>query len=198
MSARNLESPKDGPVSYSANPELPRGVIHLHLRMRRGLQGISLLWRPNTGGMATARLLPCQIIRWDGESIIRDREGLKGPKKQPKRGRLWPNDGSCIRLRPEHKDHVWSYDFMAERTNNGRASRILSIIDEFTRECLRIKVNRNISSHNVIDELFSLFIFRGIPEHIRSDNGPEFTATAVTRCLSRLGVKSLLIEGGRP
>ena len=87
---------------------------------------------------------------------------------------------------------------MAERTNNGRASRILSIIDEFTRECLRIKVNRNISSHNVIDELFSLFIFRGIPEHIRSDNGPEFTATAVTRCLSRLGVKSLLIEGGRP
>ena len=87
---------------------------------------------------------------------------------------------------------------MAERTNNGRASRILSIIDEFTRECLRIKVNRNISSHNVIDELFSLFIFRGIPEHIRYDNGLEFTARAVTRCLNRLGVKSLLIEGGRP
>ena len=103
------------------------------------------------------------------ERIWRE-EGLKVPKKQPKRGRLWLNDGSCIRLRPTHKDHVWSYDFMVERTSNGRAFRILNIIDEFTRECLRIKVSRKISSQDVIDELFHLFIFRGIPEHIRSDN----------------------------
>jgi len=126
------------------------------------------------------------------------REGLKVPKKQPKRGRLWLNDGSCIRLRPEHKDHVWSYDFMMERTGNGKAFRILNIIDEFTRECLSIKVNRKISSQDVIDELFNLFIFRGIPEHIRSDNGPEFTARAVRRWLSRIGVKTLYIERGSP
>jgi putative transposase len=126
------------------------------------------------------------------------KEGLKVPKKQPKRGRLWLNDGSCIRLRPEHKDHVWSYDFMVERTSNGRDFRILNIIDEFTRECLSIKVNRKIISQDVIDELFNLFILRGIPEHIRSDNGPEFTARAIRRWLERLGVKTLFIEPGSP
>jgi len=126
------------------------------------------------------------------------REGLKVPQKQPKRGRLWLNDGSCIRLRPEHKDHVWSYDFMTERISNGRAFRILNIIDEFTRESLSIKVDRKISSQDVIDQLFNLFIFRGIPEHIRSDNGPEFTARAVRRWLNQLGVKTLFIEPGSP
>ena len=126
------------------------------------------------------------------------KEGLKVPKKQPKRGRLWLNDGSCIRLRPEHKDHVWSYDFMVERTTDGRAFRVLNIIDEFTRENLNSKVNRKISSQDVIDELFNLFIFRGIPEHIRSDNGPEFTAKAVRGWLNRLEVKTLFIEPGSP
>jgi putative transposase len=126
------------------------------------------------------------------------KEGLKVPKKQPKRGRLWLNDGSCIRLRPEHKDHVWSYDFMVERTTDGRAFRVLNIIDEFTRESLSGKVNRKISSQDVIDELFNLFILRGIPGHIRSDNGPEFTAKAVRRWLNRLGVKTLFIEPGSP
>jgi putative transposase len=126
------------------------------------------------------------------------REGLKVPKKQPKRGRLWQNDGSCIRLKPEHKDHIWSYDFMVERTTNGRAIKILNIIDEFTRECLSVKVNRRIKSQDVIEELFNLFIFRGIPEHIRSDNGPEFTARAVRKWLNRLGVKTMYIEPGSP
>ena len=120
------------------------------------------------------------------------------PQKQPKRSRLWLNDGSCIRLRPEHKDHVWSYDFMVDRTTDGRAFRILNIIDEFTRECLSIKVERKIRSQDVIDELFNLFIFRGIPEHIRSDNGPEFTANTVRRWLNCLGVKTLFIERGSP
>ena len=129
---------------------------------------------------------------------IWQREGLKVPKKQPKKSRLWLNDGSCIRLRPEHKDHVWSYDFMVDRTTNGRSFRILNIIDEFTRECLSIKVNRKIGFQDVIDELFNLFIFRGIPEHIRSDNGPEFTAKAVRRWLNHLGVKTLFIEPGSP
>jgi putative transposase len=85
------------------------------------------------------------------------KEGLKVPKKQPKRGRLWLNDGSCIRLRPEYKDHVWSYDFMVEHTTNGSAFKILTVIDEYSRECLSIKVARRITSQDVIDELFSLF-----------------------------------------
>ena len=126
------------------------------------------------------------------------KEGLKVPKKQPKRGRLWFNDGSCIRLRPEYKDHVWSYDFMIDRTADGRAFKILNIIDEYTRECLAMLVARKIKNQDVIDILFNLFIFRGVPEHIRSDNGPEFTARAVRRWLNRLGVKTLFIERGSP
>ena len=125
-------------------------------------------------------------------------EGLKVPKKQPKRGRLWLNDGSCIRLRPAHKDHVWSYDFVTARTADGRAFRMLTIIDEYTRECLAILVARKIKAQDVIDVLFELFIFRGIPKHIRSDNGPEFTAKAVRKWLERLGVKTLFIEPGSP
>ena len=120
------------------------------------------------------------------------REGLKVPNKQPKRGRLWLNDGSCIRLRPEYKDHVWSYDFMIDRTANGRTFKILNIMDEFTRECLAIRVARKIKTQDVIDLLFQLFIFRGIPEHLRSDNGPEFTAKAIRAWLNRLGVKTLV------
>jgi putative transposase len=126
------------------------------------------------------------------------KEGLKVPKKQPKRSRLWLNDGSCIRLRPEHEDHVWSYDFMIERTANGRAFKILNIIDEFTRTNLSSRVNRRIRSQDVIGELFELFVLRGIPEHIRSDNGPEFTARAVRKWLGHLGVKTLFIEPGSP
>jgi len=120
------------------------------------------------------------------------------PQKQPQRGRLWLADGSCIRLRPQHKDHVWSYDFMIARTSDGRAFRMLTILDEYTRECLAILVARHITSQAVIDQLFHLFLFRGIPEHIRSDNGPEFTAKAVRDWLSRLGVKTLFIEPGSP
>ena len=126
------------------------------------------------------------------------KEGLKVPKKQPRRGRLWLNDGSCVRLRPEHENHVWSYDFVIERTANGRAFKILNIIDEFTRKNLSSKVNRRIRSQDVIDELFEIFILQGIPEHIRSDNGPEFTARAVRKWLSRMGVKTLFIEPGSP
>jgi putative transposase len=125
-------------------------------------------------------------------------EGLKVARKQPKRGRLWLADGSCIRLRPEHKDHVWSYDFMVARTSDGRAFRLLAILDEYSRECLAILVARHITSQDVVDQLFSLFLLRGIPEHIRSDNGPEFTARAVRDWLQRLGVKTLFIEPGSP
>jgi len=126
------------------------------------------------------------------------REGLKVPQKQPKRGRLWLNDGSCIRLRPLYKDHVWSYDFMMARTSDGRSFRILSILNEYTRECLAILVERHITSQDVIDQLYDLFLLRGVPEHIRSDNGPEFTSKAVREWLTRVGVKTLFIEPGSP
>jgi transposase InsO family protein len=125
-------------------------------------------------------------------------EGLKVPKKQPKRGRLWLNDGSCIRLSPEHKDHVWSYDFVTTRTADGRAFKMLTIIDEYTRECLAILVERRLTSEDVIDKLYDLFLFRAVPEHIRSDNGPEFTAKAIRRWLGRMDVKTLFIEPGSP
>jgi len=125
-------------------------------------------------------------------------EGLKVPQKQPKKGRLWLNEGSCIRLRPERKNHVWSYDFMAARTQDGRAFRILTILDEYTRQCLSITVARRITSQEVIDQLAELFVERGIPEHLRSDNGPEFTARAIRQWLRDLGVKTLYIEPGSP
>lgn len=129
---------------------------------------------------------------------IWSREGLKVPQKQPKRGRLWLNDGSCIRLRPEHKDHVWSYDFVMARTTDGRAFRILTVLDEYTRECLALKVDRRIRSQDVIDQLYYLFLFRATPEHIRSDNGAEFTAKAIRSWLNKVGVKTLFIAPGSP
>ena len=98
------------------------------------------------------------------------REGLKVPQKQPKRGRLWLNDGSCVRLRAERPNHVWSYDFVEDRTHDGRKYRMLNIIDEFTHECLAIRIDRRLKAIDVIDVLSDLFILRGVPEHIRSDN----------------------------
>ena len=126
------------------------------------------------------------------------REGLKVPQKQPKRGRLWLNDGSCVRLRPVHKGHVWSYDFVQDRTHEGKVFRMLCIIDEFTRECHAIRVERRLNSRDVLDELGELFVHHGPPEHIRSDNGPEFIATALRESLTWLGTKTLYIEPGSP
>jgi putative transposase len=126
------------------------------------------------------------------------REGLKVPQKQPKKGRLWLNDGSCIRLRPEYPNHVWSYDFVEDRTHDGRKFRMLNIIDEFTRECLAIRVNRKLKAVDVIDGLSDLFILRGIPGHIRSDNGSEFVAKAVREWITTVGAKTAYIEPGSP
>lgn len=125
-------------------------------------------------------------------------EGLKVPSRQPKRGRLWLNDGSCLRLRPAHKDHVWAYDFVLDRTSNGKAFRMLTVVDEYTRECLAIRVERKLSSTQVLETLTELFLRRGLPAHICSDNGPEFCAEAVKRWLKRLEVKTLFIEPGSP
>ncbi len=126
------------------------------------------------------------------------REGLKVPRKQPRRRRLWLNDGSCVRLRPRHPNHVWSYDIMSARTHDGRAFRMLTMIDEFTKECLSIDVERRISSDDVLNRLTERFVYRRVPEHIRSDNGAEFTAKAVRGWLARMGVKTLFIAPGSP
>lgn len=126
------------------------------------------------------------------------REGLKVPQKQPKRGRLWLNDGSCVRLRPEHPNHVWSYDFVEGRTHNGRKFRMLNIIDEFTRECLAIRIARKLNSTDVIDALSNLFILRGVPGHVRSDNGPEFIAKAVREWIAAFGARTAFIAPGSP
>ncbi len=126
------------------------------------------------------------------------REGLKVPKKQPKRGRLWLNDGSCIRLRPERPNHVWSYDFVQDQTEDKRSFRMLTVIDEHTRRCLAIVVARRLRSDDVLHCLTDLMTVHGPPEHIRSDNGPEFVATRVRSWLGRIGVKTLYIEPGSP
>ena len=125
-------------------------------------------------------------------------EGLKVPKKQPKRARLWLNDGSCVRLRPTHRNHVWSYDFVMDRTYYGKPIKILTLIDEYSRYCLALGVDHSIKSDEVLDTLSNLFLIYGIPENIRSDNGPEFTAKAVRRWLQRVGVKTAFIEPGSP
>jgi putative transposase len=125
-------------------------------------------------------------------------EGLKVPLKQAPRGRLWLNDGSCVRLRPTHRDHVWSYDFAAARTHDGRALRLLSVMDEYTRECLAMRVERRLGAEEVLECLTALFTERGVPEHIRSDNGTEFTSGVVREWLKNLGVRTLFIEPGSP
>ena len=118
------------------------------------------------------------------------------PSKQLRRARLWLNDGSRVRLRPARPNHVWAYDFVLVRTKDGRAVRLLTVIDEYTRECLAIRVDRHIRSADVIETLTELMVTRGVPDHIRSDNGPEFTARATREWLAKVGAKTLYIEPG--
>ena len=145
------------------------------------------------------------LLRQEGWDVGRDRvysiwrrEGLQVPQKQPKRARLWLADGSSIRLRPQRPNHVWSYDFVADRTHDGRSFKILNIIDEFTRECLASVVMRRIRSQDVILILADLMLARGCPEHVRSDNGPEFIARNLLSWFKTLEVKPLFIEPGSP
>jgi len=126
------------------------------------------------------------------------REGLQVPAKQRPRGRLSLNDGSCIRLRPQHRHHVWSYDFVEARTHDGRSVRLLTLIDEYTRECLAIRVARRLNSHHVIEVLGEAMLRHGVPEHVRSDNGAEMRADRVRKWLASLGSQPLFIEPGSP
>ena len=145
------------------------------------------------------------MLQWEGWRVnhkrverIWRREGLKVPAKQPKRGRLWLTDGSCVRLRPQRRNHVWAYDFVALRTSDGKPVRLLTVVDEYTRECLAIHVGRSLRSPHVIECLGDLMVQRGVPEHLRSDNGPEFTARAVRLWLQGVGATTLFITPGSP
>lgn len=126
------------------------------------------------------------------------REGLKVPMKQPKRGRLWLGNGSCMRLRPEHRNHVWAYDFVSDRTHDGKVIKMLTLIDEYSRECLAIEVQRQLRSEHVLHVVADAMMKYGPPEHIRSDNGSEFIANALREWFECVGVKTLFIEPGSP
>jgi transposase InsO family protein len=131
------------------------------------------------------------------ERIWRE-EGLKLPQRQTKRARLWLSDGNCIRLRPMHKNHVWSYDFMEDKTADGRKLRFLNIIDEFSRECIASIPRRSWRNTDVIEALAGLMLLKGTPEYLRSDNGSEFTAKKVRQWLANIGVITAFIEPGSP
>lgn len=126
------------------------------------------------------------------------REGFKVPKKTKKKRRLGHHDNSCVRCRAEHKDHIWAWDFIHDRTANGRALKWFAITDEYTRECLALEVDRGFKADQVLDILTSLFLTRGVPKHIRSDNGPEFIAEAIRRFAQNTGLAMLYVEPGSP
>lgn len=187
------------------------------LSQPRGTQRYRPILRPDED-LLTQRIirLACQYGRYgyrriavmvnrSGLRVSRDRveriwrrEALQVPRKQRPRGRLWLNGGSCIRLRPERPNHVWSYDFVTTWTHDGRPVRLLCLIDEYTREALAIRVERSIGAQVVIETLADVMLMRGVPDHIRSDNGPEFTAKALRGWLVTVGARTLYIEPGSP
>ena len=176
------------PAALDCEQDLTADIVELATRYGRyGYRRITALLRERGWSVNHKRV----------ERIWR-REGLKVPVRQPKRGRLWLSDGSCVRLRPLRPNDVWAYDFVAARTHDGRAVRLLTVIDEYSRECLAIRAGRSIRSSDVIETLTGLMTTRGVPGHIRSDNGPEFTARAIRQWLADVGAKTLYIEPGSP
>ena len=177
------------PVGRDDENELTADIVALVRKYGRyGYRKIAELLRSQSGWVVNDKRV---------ERIWR-REGLKVPAKQPKKGRLWLGDGSCVRLRAERPNHVWSYDFVEDRTHDGRKYRMLTVIDEFTHESLAIRVDRKLKSTDVIDVLSDLFILRGVPEHVRSDNGPEFVAKTVQEWITAVGAKTAYIAPGSP
>jgi len=135
---------------------------------------------------------PSRVLR------IWRREGPKVPHKQPRRSRLWLNDGSCIRLSPQHCNHVWSRDFVFDRTRDGRTLKLMVVMDEFTRRCLAIHVARRIRSKEALEVFADLMVEHGVPQHIRSDNGPEMVAEELRDWLQHMGTRTAYIEPGSP
>ncbi len=120
------------------------------------------------------------------------------PQRHSERGRLWLNDSSCVRLRPQRPNDVWAYDFVEDRTRDGCKFRTLNVVDEFAREALAIRVGRRLKTSDVIDVPADLFLTRGTPSHIRSDNGPELAAAAVKEWITGVGSRTAYIEPGSP
>src|SRR5215216_3075930 len=177
------------PRGRNDEEQLTADVVELARRYGRyGYRKVAELLRSTAGWLVDDKRV---------ERIWR-REGLKVPAKQPKRGRLWLADGSCVRLRAERPNHVWSYDFVEDRTHDGRKYRMLNLVDEFTHECLAIRVARELKAADVIDVLSDLFILRGVPGHVRPDNGPEFVAEAVQAWITAVGAETAYIAPGSP
>ena len=156
--------------------------------------------RPRWGYRRIAWLLRQEAWQASDTRIYRlwRREGLKVPQKKRKKRRLGASTNGCVRRRAEHRDHVWCWDFVFDHTATGSQLKWLSIVDEYTRECLALKVDRSITSEDVIDTLAELFAMRGLPKCIRSDNGPEFVAQAIRAWLRQVNVEALYIEPGSP
>ena len=174
------------PLRRTDEDELTRAILALGAKYGRyGYRRITALLQ--NAGWAVGK---------DRVQRIWRREGLKVPQKQRARGRLWLGDGSCVRLRAERAKHVWSYDFVKAMTHDGRALRILVVIDEFTRECLALRVARRLGSLQVIEVLADVMLERGIPEYIRSDNGPEFIAKKLREWLAGVGAKTYTSNRG--
>ena len=189
MLGQHRSTQRRTPRGRDDEEQLIADIVELVRRYGRyGYRKIAALLRSTAGWVVNDKRV---------ERIWR-REGLKVPARQPKRGRLWLADGSCIRLRAERPNHVWSYDFVEDRTHDGRKYRMLNIIDEFTHECLAIRIDRRLKAIDVIDVLSDLFILRGVPEHVRSDNGPEFVAKAVQEWIGAVGAKTAYIAPGSP
>jgi transposase InsO family protein len=156
--------------------------------------------RPRFGYRRIAALLRKEFWRASATRIYRlwRREGLKVPQKKRKRRRLGKSENGCHRRRADYQDHVWCWDFVFDHTTSGSTLKWLSIVDEYTRECLTLKVDLSITCEDVIDTLAELFAMRGVPGHIRSDNGPEFIARAIQRWLAQVDVQTFYIEPGSP
>ena len=203
MSRRSLAFPNAGLAVFSASTAPRSGVKLKKADDEDALTAAIVALASQFGRYGYKRITA--MLRHQGWHVnhkrvarIWRREGLKVPMKQPKRSRLWLNDGSCMRLRPQHRNHVWAYDFVQDRTRDGKRLRMLTIIDEFTRECLAIKVARRLNSKDVLEVLADLMVIRGVPENIRSDNGSEFRAKAVREWLGRIGAKDTLHRAGKP
>ena len=185
---QHRSTPRKAPRGRDDEERLTADIIELARQYGRyGYRKVTALLR-DAGWLVNAKRV---------ERIWR-REGLKVPARQPERGRLWLADGSCVRLRPEHAHHVWSYDSVEDRTHDGRRYRMPDVVDEFTRECLAIRVGRKLGSVDVVDVLSDLFILRGVPEHVRSDNGPGFVARIVREWIAAVGARTAYIEPGSP
>ena len=180
-------------IRYIPEPRSDEGPLRadiVRLAAQYGRYGYrrvtALLWQEGW------KISPSRVER------IWKQEGLKVPQKQPKRGRLWLHDGSCVRLRATHKNHVWSWDFVMDRTDDGRVIKILTLIDEYTKEALAVYPARRIRANDVIDIFADVMVERGVPEYIRSDNGPEMIAKVLRNWLDRVGTKTAYIMPGSP